>query len=172
MAELTQEADRMWQKAIKDTSRPVRTLNENFGDPVSFASLAEMYDALNKMDYVPEDGLQEGRDYEYILPTSARLYMAERGINARAFQSMEDAKTYFLKDWDEPIADDDDIAVNVYVTPSGAHYYEVVPYSCGTNCSWASLDDIEDWWQEEWTEKVTEPYWHDAEEDFWLSWED
>ena len=56
-----------------DTSRPVRCINEALGDPVVFDSLSEMEQAVAQLcdastgeTYMPEDGLQEGRDYEYV----------------------------------------------------------------------------------------------------------
>lgn len=44
-----------------------RNINENFGDPIEFETLAEMAQAIRDCGYeLPEDGLQEGRDYEII----------------------------------------------------------------------------------------------------------
>lgn len=43
----------------------VVNINENYGDPVTFGSVAELEQAIKDCGYeLPEDGLQEGRDYE------------------------------------------------------------------------------------------------------------
>lgn len=62
----------MSQTAI-DNARPVRCINETLGDPIVFDSLSEMEQAVRDLDelnpnegYWPEDGLQEGRDFEYV----------------------------------------------------------------------------------------------------------
>ncbi len=54
-------------------TRPDRCINEALGDPVVFDSLSEMVQAVHELDernpgegYWPEDGLQAGRDYEYV----------------------------------------------------------------------------------------------------------
>lgn len=44
----------------------IRNINENFGDPVEFETVEEMAAELEKLGYMPEDGLVEGRDYEII----------------------------------------------------------------------------------------------------------
>ena len=55
------------------TARPVRNINENLGDPVVFESLEAMEASVRELDklnpgenYFPQDGLQEGRDYELV----------------------------------------------------------------------------------------------------------
>lgn len=54
-------------------TRPVRCINEALGDPVVFDSLSEMEQAVAQLcdastgeSYMPEDGLVEGRDFEYM----------------------------------------------------------------------------------------------------------
>lgn len=40
-----------------------------FGDSIIFANLEEMYQTLSDMDgenWIPDDGLKEGIDYEYV----------------------------------------------------------------------------------------------------------
>ncbi|MBR5705771.1 MAG: hypothetical protein IKX21_07375 [Deltaproteobacteria bacterium] len=44
----------------------IRNINENFGDPVLFDTIEEMAAELEKLGYLPEDGLVEGRDYEVV----------------------------------------------------------------------------------------------------------
>ena len=58
---------------ISPSDRPVRNINEGLGDPVVFDSLSEMMQAVHELDernpgegYWPEDGLVEGRDFEYV----------------------------------------------------------------------------------------------------------
>ena len=56
-----------------DTARPVRCINEALGDPIVFDSIEAMKATVHQLDelnpnegYWPEDGLQEGRDFEYV----------------------------------------------------------------------------------------------------------
>ena len=58
---------------ISPSDRPVRCINEALGDPIVFDSLSEMEQAVAQLcdastgeSYMPEDGLVEGRDFEYI----------------------------------------------------------------------------------------------------------
>ena len=44
----------------------IKNINENFGDPVLFDTVEEMAAELEKLGYMPDDGLVEGRDYEVI----------------------------------------------------------------------------------------------------------
>ena len=55
------------------STRPVRCINDSLGDPVVFESLEEMERAVAQLcdastgeEYMPEGGLQEGRDFEYV----------------------------------------------------------------------------------------------------------
>lgn len=53
-------------QSIIASGRPVRNVNENFGDPVVSLSLEAFEAEIEELGYMPEDGLQEGRDYEYV----------------------------------------------------------------------------------------------------------
>ena len=44
----------------------IKNINENFGDPILFDTVEEMVAELEKLGYMPEDGLVEGRDYETV----------------------------------------------------------------------------------------------------------
>ena len=45
----------------------IRNINDSYGDPITFASVEEMADAIRECGYeIPEDGLREGRDYEEV----------------------------------------------------------------------------------------------------------
>jgi hypothetical protein len=45
----------------------IRNINEKYGDPIVFACENEMEEAVKASGYeVPEEGLVEGRDYEYV----------------------------------------------------------------------------------------------------------
>ena len=44
-----------------------RNINSRYGDPISFSTLAQLENAIRECGYeLPEDGLQEGRDYEIV----------------------------------------------------------------------------------------------------------
>ena len=49
---------------ISPSDRPVRNINEALGDPIVFESLEAMQAEVERLGYMPEDGLVEGRDYE------------------------------------------------------------------------------------------------------------
>ena len=53
-------------QSIIVSGRPVRNINEDFGDPVVSLSLEAFEAEIEELGYMPEDGLQEGRDYEYV----------------------------------------------------------------------------------------------------------
>ena len=53
-------------QSIIASGRPVRNVNDNFGDPVVSLSLEAFEAEIEELGYMPEDGLQEGRDYEYV----------------------------------------------------------------------------------------------------------
>lgn len=65
-----------WMQAKKEAPRCVKNINERLGDPVIDESLDEMYAAVAVLDelnplpdgksWMPEDGLVEGRDFEYV----------------------------------------------------------------------------------------------------------
>ena len=42
----------------------IKNINEDFGDPILFDTVEEMAAELEKLGYMPDDGLVEGRDYE------------------------------------------------------------------------------------------------------------
>jgi hypothetical protein len=73
---ISETALRKWEQAKAETPRPVRNINEKFGDPVIDDSLADMYAAVAKLDemmpdegpWMPDDGLVEGRDFVYVEP--------------------------------------------------------------------------------------------------------
>lgn len=44
----------------------IKNINEDFGDPVLFSTVEEMAAELEKLGYMPDDGLVEGRDYEVV----------------------------------------------------------------------------------------------------------
>jgi len=44
----------------------IRSINDSFGDRVTFASLTERTGAIDYLGYMPDDGLVEGRDYETV----------------------------------------------------------------------------------------------------------
>lgn len=56
----------MSQSIITASGRPVRNINESFGDPVVSLSLEAFEAEIEELGYMPDDGLVEGRDYEYV----------------------------------------------------------------------------------------------------------
>lgn len=45
----------------------IRSINENYGDPIEMESVEEMAEIIKQCGYeLPEDGLKEGRDYEVV----------------------------------------------------------------------------------------------------------
>lgn len=44
----------------------IKNINEDFGDPILFDTVEEMAAELEKLGYMPDDGLVEGRDYEVV----------------------------------------------------------------------------------------------------------
>ena len=75
---ISEEALRLWEKAKAEAPRPVRVINERLGDPVIDDSLAALYETIAALErdnpledyeggsWMPEDGLKEGRDFEYV----------------------------------------------------------------------------------------------------------
>ena len=54
----------------------IRNINDAYGDPITFGTLAEMEQAIRDSGYeIPSDGLEEGRDYE-VVGTMAEALMA------------------------------------------------------------------------------------------------
>ena len=60
----------------------VRNINTAFGDSIEFDSLEEMQEAIEELGYMPEDGLKEGRDFEYEYTDEEREAFTEAFIEA------------------------------------------------------------------------------------------
>ena len=149
----------------------IRNINTEFGDSVEFESVEEMEQAIRELEsmnggeWMPEDGLREGRDYE-VLPNADTVRVAGRMDNA--FSTIAAAKADYIAKTEETPSPEDEVALNVYETPSG-RYYLVSVSGDGTNCSWESLDNADDWFQDAWVEICEEPFYRDAEEVWYIA---
>lgn len=149
----------------------IRNINPELGDNVIFESVEEMEQAIRELEsknggeWMPEDGLKEGRDYE-ALPVADTVRIAGRMDNA--FSSISAAKADYIAKTEETPTAEDEVALNVYETPVGRYYLVSVPGD-GTNCSWESLDNADDWFQDAWIESCEEPFYQDAEEVWYIA---
>ena len=94
--------------SLTNETRRVRCINDTLGMPVDFENLAAMEDAVHELDelnpgegYWPEDGLQEGRDFEYIEGLTRFIAWTGRGEEA-VFGTAEEAHAYMVDNGLEP----------------------------------------------------------------------
>lgn len=73
----------------------IRNINERFGDPVEMDSVAEFEESLKHMNgdenWLPEDGLREGRDYVYVFEDADKAEFI-RGFESAAPAGYDAAK--------------------------------------------------------------------------------
>ena len=88
---------------ISPADRPVKNVNEALGDPVVFESLEAMQAEVERLGYMPEDGLQEGRDYEEASEEDVDLLAYARVPRILMFP--ETGSTDTLEGWEATCAD-------------------------------------------------------------------
>lgn len=89
------------------------------------------------------------------------------GTRAYAYADIEAAKADYLEEHAEP-AHDDEVGLNIYEDDEGNRWYRVGNADDGTNCWWESVDSVDEWWNEEWTEHRDEVVWNVTEEGYTL----
>ena len=105
---------------------PVRCITDRIGDPEIFESLAEMEKAVHELDelnpgegYWPSDGLQEGRDFEFV-----RMFMqTDTGSVAPLEEWERDYRTMSEEEWGGPDFEDGHL---VEVEPDGTGWWREV----------------------------------------------
>lgn len=115
--------------AIEDMAAPrraVRNINEAYGGPEVFDSLADMEKAVHELDelnpgegYWPSDGLQEGRDYEVVV----MLMNPATGSVAPKEEWESDFRTMSEEEWGGPEFEDGHL---VEVEPDGTGWWREV----------------------------------------------
>lgn len=82
----------------------VKNINPCFGDSCEFDSVQDMSAAIAELGYMPEDGLKQGRDYEFV--TSYNLTSLTDGVwnDVETFDTLDDAAAFIR--YEDP-ADDD-----------------------------------------------------------------
>lgn len=82
----------------KESKMAIRNINPELGDRVTFESVEEMEQAIRELEslnggeWMPEDGLREGRDYEVIPSTIYEVW--ENGHRVETFATLAQAEAY------------------------------------------------------------------------------
>ena len=105
---------------------PVRCITDHIGDPEIFESLAEMEKAVHELDelnpnegYWPEEGLVEGRNYEFV-----RMFMqTDTGSVAPLEEWEADFRSMSEEEWGGPEFEDGHL---VEVEPDGTGWWREV----------------------------------------------
>jgi hypothetical protein len=91
---------------ISPSDRPVRNINEALGDSIVFESLEAMQAEVERLGYMPEDGLQEGRDYEFASEEDVDLLVYAKVPAVYMFPQTGSVDT--LEGWKATCADEEE----------------------------------------------------------------
>ena len=156
---------------ISPADRPVRCINETLGDPIVFESLEAMQAEIERLGYMPEDGLQEGRDYEEASEEDVDLLAYARV--PRVFMFPQTGSTDTEAGWRETCADngeefnESDFAEVCSMTPPSLRGVSLS--DCDPD-GWMDIRRISDVMDTELRERVhDESHWLHKEGHGWMS---
>lgn len=94
--------------------REIVNINPAFGDSVKFDGVEDMTECVNNLGYLPEDGLKEGRDYDFVNKITVVENTDDDELYLRYPTDIQQQPSYiYLRSWELSTAVSGDIGYSI-----------------------------------------------------------